>query len=253
MNAMFWQRLHGGSTHFPIVLLLASVAFDFMARPLRDLSLRRGLHAAGLGSAIVGVLGGCGAVVSGLVMTGGHILGDGQEKMHHLFVWPAFSLAFALVAWRLSRREKFSPRYLGLYLAGMSTASALVMGAGYWGGEMLLGAETETDSASALDSAVDENALVSRGHELFLMNCAHCHGGDARGTAEAPNLATRHRSDARIASVVKNGIKGQMPRFNQKLHDEDVRVLIHFLRSLNRGPSGSPQERDAPDEETQRS
>src|SRR2546427_10757508 len=87
MNALFWQRLHGGSTHFPIVLLLASVAFDFIACRLRDMSLRRGLHAAGLGSAIVGVLGGCGAVVSGLVMTGGQVLRSGQEKMHHLFVW----------------------------------------------------------------------------------------------------------------------------------------------------------------------
>src|SRR5258707_2782149 len=103
---MFWQRLHGGSSHFPIVLLRASVAFDFVARPLRDLSLRRGLHAAGLGSAIVGVLGGCGAVVSGLVMTGGHILGDGQGKMYHLVVWPSFSLAGSLVACRLSRRAK---------------------------------------------------------------------------------------------------------------------------------------------------
>ena len=89
--------LHGGSTHFPIVLLLASVAFDVIASRLRDTSLRRGLHAAGLGSAMMGVLGGCGAVVSGLVMSGGQMLGSGQEKMHHLFVWPAFGLAFQLV------------------------------------------------------------------------------------------------------------------------------------------------------------
>src|SRR5438132_2168949 len=237
MDAMFWQRLHGGSTHFPIVLLLASVAFDFIACRLRNMSLRQGLHAAGLGSAIVGVLGGCGAVVSGLVMTGGHVLGSGQEKMHHLFVWPAFSLSVALVAWRLSRREKFSPRYLRIYLAGLSTASAFAMGAGYWGGEMLLGAETKTDSASALTLTVNEKALVARGHDLFLMNCAHCHGEDAHGTVEGPNLATRRRSDARIASVIKNGIKGEMPRFNQKLHDEDVQVLIHFIRSLSRGAS----------------
>lgn len=234
MDAMFWQRLHGGSTHFPIVLLPASVAFDFIARRLRDVSLSRGLHAAGLGSAIVGVLGGCGAVFFGLVMTGGHVLGGGQERMHHLFVWPAFSLAVALVAWRLSQREKFSPRHLRIYLAGMSTASALVMGAGYWGGEMLLGAETKSDSASVSTFATDETTLVARGHDLFLMNCAHCHGDDALGTDEAPNLATRRVSNARIAAVIKNGIKGEMPRFNQKLQDEDVQVLIYFLRSLRR-------------------
>ena len=68
--------------------------------------------------------------------------------------------------------------------------------------------------------------LVAAGQHLFLMNCAHCHGEDAHGTDEGPNLATRRRSDARIASVINNGIKGDMPRFNQKLHDEDVQVRI---------------------------
>ena len=50
MDELFWQRMHGGSTHFPIVLLPASVVFDFIAWRSRDETLRRGLHAAGLGS-----------------------------------------------------------------------------------------------------------------------------------------------------------------------------------------------------------
>ena len=66
------------------------------------------------------------------------------------------------------------------------------------------------------------------------MNCAHCHGDDARGTDEAPDLTKFHKSEARIASVVKNGIKGEMPRFGQKLTDENVRLLTLFLRSVNR-------------------
>ena len=69
MNASFWQRIHGGSTHFPIVLVLASVVFDFIAWRSRDEVLRRGLHAAGLGSAVVGMLGGIGAVIGGLILT----------------------------------------------------------------------------------------------------------------------------------------------------------------------------------------
>src|SRR5258706_1384224 len=174
MDPLFWQRMHGGSTHFPIVLLLMSALFDFIARRLRDESRRQGLHAAGLYSASVGVLGGCVAVISGLVVTDGQMLGSGQEKMHHLFVWPAFGLAVALVAWRLLRRDKMSTRGFGIYLAGITVTSALMMGAGYWGGEMLLGAEMKTSFAPAATSAASENALVARGHELFLMNCAHC-------------------------------------------------------------------------------
>jgi len=67
------------------------------------------------------------------------------------------------------------------------------------------------------------------------MNCAHCHGDDARGTEEAPNLTTLKKSDARIASLIANGIKGEMPRFGSKLREEDVRELIHFLHSLKPG------------------
>ena len=68
---------------------------------------------------------------------------------------------------------------------------------------------------------------------LFLKNCAHCHGDDARGTDEAPDLTKFHKSEAHIATVVKNGIKGEMPRFGQKLTDDDVKMLIRFILSLN--------------------
>jgi len=230
MNALFWQRMHGGSTHFPIVLLMASVVFDSVASALRDLSARRAIHTAGHYCAVAGVLGGCGAVVSGLAMTDGRLLGSGVERLHHLFIWPAFGLAVALVGWRFSWRTTFRPRVLRGYLIGMGIASALMMGAGYWGGEMLLGEEAKSNPSFL--SAGNEQALITRGHELFLMNCAHCHGEDALGTEEGPNLAVRRRSGARIGSVIHNGIKGQMPRFDQKLGPDDVEGLIHFLRSL---------------------
>ena len=232
MDAIFWQRLHGGSTHFPIVLLLVSVGFDAVAWRSRDEALRRGLHAAGIASAVVGVLGGCAAVVTGLFLTNGQLLGSGFERIHHLFVWPAFGLCLALVATRLLLRRQISRRGFRVYLGGMSVASALMMGAGYWGGEMLLGAEVK-DRADTSTQIEAQAPTVARGHDLFLMNCAHCHGDDARGTDEAPNLRRLRKSDARIASLITNGIKGEMPRFGAKLHDEDVRELIHFLHSLN--------------------
>ena len=74
-----------------------------------------------------------------------------------------------------------------------------------------------------------------QGYDLFMLNCAHCHGDDARGTEEAPNLTTLKKSDARVASLIANGIKGEMPRFGSKLREEDVRELIRFLHSLKPG------------------
>ena len=70
-----------------------------------------------------------------------------------------------------------------------------------------------------------------QGHALFMMNCAHCHGNDARGD-EGPDLHGLTKSDARISSLIKNGIKGEMPKFGAKLTDTDVQALIAFLRSL---------------------
>src|SRR5438477_12964534 len=72
---------------------------------------------------------------------------------------------------------------------------------------------------------------ANQGYKLFMLNCAHCHGADARGD-EGPDLHGVTKSDARIASLIKNGIKGEMPKFGGKLNDADVQALIVFVRSL---------------------
>jgi mono/diheme cytochrome c family protein len=89
---------------------------------------------------------------------------------------------------------------------------------------------------SALESSLSstnspQSPLVAQGQHLFLMNCAHCHGDDARGD-EGPDLHGLHKTDARLSALIKNGIKGEMPRFNQKLSPADVQALIAFLNSL---------------------
>jgi mono/diheme cytochrome c family protein len=75
-------------------------------------------------------------------------------------------------------------------------------------------------------------ADAAQGRHLFLMNCAHCHGDDARGD-EGPDLHELHRSDSRIHEVITAGIKGEMPSFGKKLDDPDVRQLIVYLRTLH--------------------
>jgi mono/diheme cytochrome c family protein len=74
-------------------------------------------------------------------------------------------------------------------------------------------------------------ADAAQGRHLYLMNCAHCHGDDARGD-EGPALHNLHRSDATIREVIMAGIKGEMPSFGKKLGDPDVRELIAYLRTL---------------------
>jgi len=55
---------------------------------------------------------------------------------------------------------------------------------------------------------------------------------DARGD-EGPDLHGLTKSDARIASIIRNGVKGEMPKFGAKLTDPDVQALVAFLRTLN--------------------
>jgi mono/diheme cytochrome c family protein len=88
-------------------------------------------------------------------------------------------------------------------------------------------------TAATSDSSLSppDGTIARRGYTLFLNNCAHCHGADARGD-EGPDLHGLTKPNERIASLIKNGIKGEMPKFGAKLNDADIRALITFLRTL---------------------
>jgi mono/diheme cytochrome c family protein len=79
--------------------------------------------------------------------------------------------------------------------------------------------------------AMNLGGQAEQGSHLFERNCAHCHGDDARGD-EGPTLYNLAMSDTRIAKRIKDGIKGQMPRFGSKLNDADIAALTAFLRTL---------------------
>src|SRR5881394_1106510 len=72
---------------------------------------------------------------------------------------------------------------------------------------------------------------ANQGYRLFILNCAHCHGADARGD-EGPDLHGVTKSDQRIAAIIQNGIKGEMPKFSAKLNDAESRALVAFIRTL---------------------
>jgi mono/diheme cytochrome c family protein len=124
-----------------------------------------------------------------------------------------------------------------------------MVGAGYSGGEMLLAAESaNAPSPSALGvsavtgarppesgapklSASDRSALVAAGQQLFLKNCAHCHGADARGD-EGPDLHDLDWTDEQIAARIRNGKRGQMTAFAGKFSPQEIKEVIAYLRAL---------------------
>ena len=117
----------------------------------------------------------------------------------------------------------------GIILATVSGLAAI--GMAFAAGEIIRPKQAAESPASASSVVPPAGTEAYQGYTLFLMNCAHCHGSDARGD-EGPDLHGVTKSDARISSLIKNGIKGEMPKFGEKLTDTDVQALIAFVRSL---------------------
>jgi uncharacterized membrane protein len=141
MTNSLWIKMHGGMTHFPIALVMASIAFDLaglVAPESADKSRRADLRAAGFYTLILAALSSFGAVASGLVLSHGEIWGGGNLARHHTFLWPAFGLVIALALWRLVVGNHASSRAFKVYLAASVITGAMMGTAGYWGGELLL-------------------------------------------------------------------------------------------------------------------
>ena len=227
MNSLFWERAHGGLTHFPIALIFVATLFDILSFFRDRSSKRRDFSAIGYWLVILAGIGAVGAVFSGLALSRWKIVGTGLMRLHHLFVWPAFVLILALVAWRVATRNEFSRRAFASYVIAACCACALIGAAGFVGGEMLL-----AETTSAPDPSPVLIADAAQGRHLFLMNCSHCHGDDARGD-EGPDLHDLHKSDARVRQVITGGIKGEMPSFAKKLGEPEIRELTAYLRTLH--------------------
>ena len=141
MDNSLWIKIHGGMTHFPIALVMASIAFDLAGLVVPesvDKSRRAGLRSAGFYTLVLGALSSFGAVASGLVISHGQIWGRGNLARHHTFVWPAFGLVIALAVWRLVVGNRASNSAFKVYLAASVLTGAAMGAAGYWGGELLL-------------------------------------------------------------------------------------------------------------------
>ena len=76
---------------------------------------------------------------------------------------------------------------------------------------------------------------ASAGRAMFVQSCTHCHGDDATGSGEdgdGPDLRRLRISNARIATVIRQGIRGEMPSFAKKHSASDIAALTIYLRSL---------------------
>jgi mono/diheme cytochrome c family protein len=87
---------------------------------------------------------------------------------------------------------------------------------------------------------------IAAGQQLYLRNCASCHGRTGDGgpgndlIPAAPNLVDDQwdhgASDKEVFDNVKNGISPDfnMVPFKDKLKDDDIWNVVHYLRSIQK-------------------
>lgn len=220
---MDFAKIHGATTHFPVALLVASLVCDSGATLFPRL---RGLRGAAYWSLLGAALGTIPAIISGVVMTRGDLLGHDVLRLHHIFVWPASALLVGLTAWRLLVRRSSL-----VYLVASFATTGTMMGGAYWGGELMLARELPAIADVVEPARAIDMNQAEQGRTLFMASCAHCHGMDARGD-EGPDLHGLQMSDRYIGRVVERGIKGEMPSFAKKYDAQQIAALVAYLRSL---------------------
>jgi cytochrome c oxidase cbb3-type subunit 3 len=91
-------------------------------------------------------------------------------------------------------------------------------------------------AATPIPQLSNDPAALSAGRNLFVNNCATCHGTDGRGARGYPNLADdewQWGSDpAQIVATLTNGRTGVMPGFGESFDDETVDLLVDYVQSL---------------------
>jgi mono/diheme cytochrome c family protein len=141
---------------------------------------------------------------------------------------------------------------LGVWILGVWVFTAL-LGAGYWfiWGP---GADRAGEAPEGLVKPLDRQQ-VALGQGVYQTYCAQCHGLRAEGQPNwqqrnpdgsfppPPHDATGHtwhHSDGLLYRIVRDGgqiyedpgFKSGMPAFGDRLHPEEIRAVITYLKSL---------------------
>ncbi len=92
-----------------------------------------------------------------------------------------------------------------------------------------------------LSNREKSSASATRGAALFEINCAVCHGSDAKGdrTQGAPNLTDAINlyglDRASLTDTMTNSRNGVMPRWGHRLDAATIRMLTAYVHSLGGG------------------
>ena len=174
------------------------------------------------------------ADASGKVETTGHVWDDDLTELNSPL--PRWWL------WLFILTVAFAGVYLVLY-----------PGLGDWCGTLNWTSHAEHDAAARANARRIEQTLapfaqrdvrdlehdtkaLAIGRNLFLNNCAACHGSDAGGAPGFPNLTDNDwlwgGSPERVVETISNGRTGVMPPWGEALGEQGVDNVVAYLFSL---------------------
>lgn len=86
------------------------------------------------------------------------------------------------------------------------------------------------------DQLAQQPKALKTGRNLFLQNCAGCHGADAGGAPGFPNLADTDwlygSSAAQIQTSITKGRQGMMPAFGGQLDETQLKQVVSYILSF---------------------
>ena len=77
-------------------------------------------------------------------------------------------------------------------------------------------------------AALAENQTAKSGRQLYLSNCAVCHGDDLKGNPSLDGVGAKHNAAA-ITNIIRSGA-GRMPAF-PNLQQQEIAAIVQFLLS----------------------
>jgi cytochrome c oxidase cbb3-type subunit 3 len=91
-------------------------------------------------------------------------------------------------------------------------------------------------AATPIEQLKSDPAALSAGRNLFVNNCATCHGSDARGARGFPNLTDSEwlwgGDPNQILTTITNGRTGVMPPLGAALGEDNVELVVDYVQSL---------------------
>ncbi|EDQ32444.1 cytochrome c oxidase, cbb3-type, subunit III [Hoeflea phototrophica DFL-43] len=98
-----------------------------------------------------------------------------------------------------------------------------------------------TSYVVSLSGTPSDPSLVDAGREVYVENCAACHGDNAEGLADfgAPRLSDgiwlKGSTEAQIASQIRNPKHGVMPSWVGRLGEPTIKQLAVYVHTLGGG------------------